>query len=471
MSTSLTEPSHKSVKPMSVQVLAYIAPHLGASLLFSPVIIVLGGIYAKHYGLALTTIATVILLARIFDAFTDPLIGYCSDRWRARTGSRKAFLLVGASLLLSTSYFLLVAPTDVSGIYFAFWYMAFYLSLTIFVIPYMAWANEFTVTSKDKTLVFSLLAVVGQSGTALFYLIPILPFFINTEITPEVLKVTVILGGILLVLGLAVALKIVPDGPLPRKEMISDQEKNRAMHKQAAQLLRALINNRPFLFYLGSFMCLGIGYGMWAGLFFIYVDTYLKLGEEFSNLSLWGMVVGALAIPVWYRLSIVFGKRKAWLIGMLLLMAVYIYTSVLRPGTSGLNSLFSLNMLMTFSLASMLVISFPMLCDVIDYGRLKDGVERNALYFSIQNLMTKMQMAIGGALGLAIVGWFGFDVHADVQTEISLIGLRLSVSWLPTFFVILAMGFIAMMPLNEKRMEIIRKRLKTRDERAAMLTT
>ena len=44
------------------------------------------GIYAKYFGLALTTIAAVVLLVRISDAITDPLIGYLSDRYQDRYG-------------------------------------------------------------------------------------------------------------------------------------------------------------------------------------------------------------------------------------------------------------------------------------------------------------------------------------------------------------------------------------------------
>ena len=79
--------------------------------------------------------------------------------------------------------------------------------------------------------------------------------------------------------------------------------------------------------------------------------------------------------------------------------------------------------------------------------------------------MTKVQVAIGGALGFAIVGWFGFDVQAVEQTEWSLIGLRFSVSWMPTFFVLVAMVFIAMMPLTERHMTNIRRKLSARDRR------
>lgn len=442
-----------------LKALAYVAPQLGLSLLFAPVITVLGGIYGKYYGVSLTTIATVMLVARIFDAVTDPLIGYYSDRWRARTGTRKPLILLGGLLVIPCSYFLFVPPEGVGATYFAFWYMAFYLAMTVFIIPNTAWANEFTENSEDKTLVFSLMSMAGQGGVGLFYLIPLLPFFLTTEINPEVLKATVVAGASLLLIGLIVAMKAVPSGAASKPLVGADQQ-----GQPLADILSALINNKPFLLYIGAFMCLGIGYGMWAGLFFIYVDSYLQLGKAFANLSLWGMVCGAAAVPVWYRLSLCWGKRKAWLIGMLLLAGVFLYTAVLRPGDSGLYELFALNMLMTFSMASMGVISYPMLCDVIDYGRLKDGVERNALYFSIQALMTKIQLAIGGALGFAIVGWFGFDMQLSQQTELALIGLHISISWAPTLFVLLAMGFIYLMPLNEARMQIIRRKLKCCDE-------
>jgi Na+/melibiose symporter-like transporter len=452
--------NHSPRRAMWLKALAYVAPQLGLSLLFAPMITVLGGIYGKYYGISLTTIASVMLVARIFDAVSDPLIGYYSDRWRARTGTRKPFIMVGGVLMIPCCYFLFVPPQGVSEGYFAFWYMAFYLAMTIIVIPYLAWANEFTETSEDKTLAFSLMAMAGQGGTGLFYLIPLLPFFLTTEITPETLLVTVVAGGVLLIVGLAVAVIMVPDGPAHRPQV-----RQEASGRALVATLSALVSNKPFVLYVLAFMCLGIGYGMWAGLFFIYVDSYLLLGGAFANLSLWGMVCGVAAIPVWYRLSLYWGKRKAWLVGMLLLAGVFLYTAVLRPGDSGLYELFALNLLMTFSIASMGVIASPMLCDTIDYGRLKDGAERNALYFSIQALMTKLQLAVGGALGFAIVGWFGFDLQAAEQTDMSLIGLRLSVSWAPTFFVLLAMVFIALMPLNERRMTAIRRRLTLRDER------
>ena len=50
---------------------------------------ILAGVYAKNFDISLTALGTAMLVARIFDAITDPLIGYLSDRTRTRLGPRK----------------------------------------------------------------------------------------------------------------------------------------------------------------------------------------------------------------------------------------------------------------------------------------------------------------------------------------------------------------------------------------------
>lgn len=450
----------KHASRMFITALAYGLPFIGIALLLIPVTQILSGMYAKYYGLTLTTIATVMLVANIFDAVTDPIIGYYSDRWRVRTGSRKPFIVVGSVLLVPCSYFLFVPPAEVSAAYFTFWYIMFYLALTLFIIPYMAWANEFTTGSKDKMLVFSVTAFANRSGGVLFYLIPLLPLFSTTKITPQILLVSVVSGVGLLLLGVILILNLVPDRPRVAPALIIDDTVNRMSTQQKMSgIIHALFGNKPFVLFIMAFMCLGFSIGMWVGIFFIYVDIYLKLGDVFAKVSLWGMAAGALAIPVWYRLSLLMGKRPAWLLGMALLAGLFLCTSLLNTGGAGLLQLFALKMMMTFAGSSMATIATPILCDTIDYGRLKDKVERNALYFSFNSLMTKIPAALGGSLGLMTLTWFGFDVHAAEQSELSVVGLHFAVSWVPTFFVVLAMAFIAVMPLNERRMTIIRKRL------------
>ena len=450
--------------------LAYVAPNIGLVLLAAP-LAVLGGIYAKYFGLSLTTIGTVMLIARLSDALTDPLVGYYSDRQRVKTGTRKPLILTGAIGLVPCSYFLLVPPEGVSITYFIVWYMAFYLAMTLFAIPYMAWANEFTETSEEKTLVFSMAGIVGSVGGALFYVLPLLPFFVTTEVTPEILKTSVFLGVLFLIPGIFLALKLVPSGPVHKPLPKDAGEPDPTLVQQVTALVLALYKNKPFVIFMLTVMCSGIGFGMWIGLFFIYVDTFLHLGPQFAELSMWGMVMGAVAIPIWYRLAIRWGKRQTWLVGMALLLLVFLGTGLLQPGPEGFYKLFVLNMLMTFAGGSAGVVAAPMLCDAIDYGRWKDGVERSAVYFAINGILGKVQAAMGGALGFMLVGWFGFDMQAAEQSESGIAGLRLGVAWVPMFFLGLAMFLIARMPLTEARMKVVRRRLSLRDKQLAQLVS
>ena len=78
MTPSADHQSQPSNLPMWLKILAFVMPQVGVLFLFGPVIAVLGGFYAKYFDLSLSSIATVVLAAKIFDAITDPLIGYYS---------------------------------------------------------------------------------------------------------------------------------------------------------------------------------------------------------------------------------------------------------------------------------------------------------------------------------------------------------------------------------------------------------
>jgi len=456
---------HNFVLPMWLKIVAFVMPLIGSALLLGPVIAVLGGIYAKYHGLSLTSIAVAILTAKIFDAVTDPLIGYYSDRWRLKSGSRKPLILVGGLLIVPSAYCLFVPPNEVGPLYFAFWYMTFYLAFTLYMIPYTAWAHEFTDTSKDKTRVFSAINIASQVGWALFYVLPLLPFFISTDISPEVLKVTAFVGAALFLPSLYLAFKFVPDGVV-HETPSTHAKASDSILQQVLQALGELVNNRPFLLFVWASIFSGMAFGLWVGLLFIFVDAYLNLGEQFAQMSLWGMVGGALAIPVWYRIVVLWGKRLPWLLGMGALLFIFVCTGLLDPSHSGYSSILMLYLSFTFFAASSAVIMGPMLCDIVDFGCYQTGHEHSGLYFSMQSLMGKIQLAIGGGLGLAIIGWLGFDMNAVTHSATSILGLKLSISWLPVLFMIPAMVCIYHIPLSERRMIIIRRRLAQRVERA-----
>ena len=134
----------------------------------------------------------------MFDAVSDPLVGYCSDRYYAYGGSRKPFVVSGGLLFLISSWFLYVPRTNnVSTLYFLFWFLSFYFSYTIFVVPHYAWGGELVVDARERNRLFSLRTLALFLGTILFFIVPLFPMFDSNEFTPKTLKWAVIFSGFL----------------------------------------------------------------------------------------------------------------------------------------------------------------------------------------------------------------------------------------------------------------------------------
>ena len=206
----------------------YVAPRVAGVSLFAPIAMV-QGIYAKYYGLSLTSIAAVILIVRLFDAITDPVIGYYSDQARLRTGTRKPFMALGAAVFTCSGYFLYSPPDQVGVAYFSFWFAIFYLGFTFFEIPHMAWGAEISTSSHERTKIFNFRTMAGYTGVLLFYSTPLLPWWDTTDITPETLRFSSIISAAIIVPMVFLCLKNVPNGNVcgEAKNMENDNGNNR----------------------------------------------------------------------------------------------------------------------------------------------------------------------------------------------------------------------------------------------------
>lgn len=443
------------------QMLAYGGPSVGLVFLTAPMG-VLQGIYAKYFGIPLAVLAGVLLLSRLFDAVIDPLIGFVSDRYRVRTGTRKPFVLAGSLGLIVCSYFLFVPPVDVSVAYFTFWIMVFYVASTIKHIPLTAWGSEITAEPKERTAIFAVYSFMGKVGSFLFYFVPFLPMFTSTEITPETLKVSVMLATILILPSLYFALKYVPNGPPAIVGSTTKKSKSVAFN----DLVSAFKCNKPFQIYMAAYACYGLGMGMQGGLFFLFVDSYLGQGEVFASISLVGLGLGLVFTPVAYKLAILWGKKRLWFIATCLLIASMLYMTQLSPDKDATAALLIAFMVIGLGGVCLSVVIMPMLSETIDYSLLSDKTERRGVYFAALSFMIKAEGALGLALGLAIAGWLGFDATANTHNETSGFAIRMAMVWIPCAILCVSLFFIWLSPLNERRSMIIARRLARDAERS-----
>jgi Na+/melibiose symporter-like transporter len=227
----------------------------------------------------------------------------------------------------------------------------------------------------------------------------------------------------------------------------------------------SVLLNKPFLIFMMVFVFAGAGLGMWFALVFIFVDAYLGLGDKFALVFILTLSTSTITLGVWSKLASHFGKKIVWALSIILSCIGVFSTSLMVSGESGFLSFLLVKIFISLGFASFSIIMPSLLADIIDYGTWKSGANRAATYFSIYTLMTKANMALGGALGLAIAGWYGFDPASNIHTEESIFGLRLAIAYIPAFFLLIAIIAIALFPINARRRRIIQRSLESRSIR------
>ena len=167
-----------SLNPLSPLRLTFFAlPAMTFSIMSGPATGILPALYAKELGVDLTTIGMVLLIARMFDAVTDPLIGFFSDRTRTPIGRRKPWVIGGTAMSVIGISFLFNPPAGADAYYFLLWSLVMYLAWTLLLIPHTAWATELSGNYHERSRIASYRAAAGNIGSFIFMVMPLLPIF------------------------------------------------------------------------------------------------------------------------------------------------------------------------------------------------------------------------------------------------------------------------------------------------------
>ena len=444
-----------------IRLVILLSPMLSVALLAAPMAL-LPSLYAKLYGISLIDIGMLLLLIRVLDGFTDILVGHVSDYCRVRYGSRKPFVIAGALIIIPCSY-LLVHPVgnDVTLLSFACWSTAFYLGYTFFNIPLLAFLAEMSSVSDERTYMFSVYSFLARAAGLMFFSIPFLPIFDTQSVNLEVLEFSVFLGAAIMLPAIFLFSHYAPNGSPP----MSKKKSEKLFSNMLSSVNSAFIVNGPFQFYIAAYVFIGLGMGMFSGLLFMYVDIFLGLGEIYAKIMAAGLGFGLIVTPLCYRLAVLIGKRNSWLASNCFVILALFYCGTLDPSHAGLFQLILIQIAMVIGSVFVAVVGTAMLSDTIDYGTLKTGREASGVYFAIYTFLTKMEVALGASMGLAMAGWLGFDATVSQQTLEGGFAIRFSMCWLPLVFMFLALYFIYKSPLNESRVAIVSRRLERKAKR------
>lgn len=428
----------------------YALPALPLAVVVFPSHAILPGFYAQHTRIPIAVIGMILIVARVFDAVVDPLIGFLSDATMARRKSRKPWLAAGAALL-AIAVLPLYAPSPVVGpFYFLGWFLAFYLGYSLIEVPLKAWGTELARNYVDRSRIATCLAVAFGLGNLAFALAPFLAASDARSFDATALEAVGWGVAIAMPLTLIAAAWLVPNGVVPE----ADQTRIGAV-------LRALRCNRPLLHFLIMFVLTGLGQGVFYGMVFLYVTSVLGLQTAFVWVLLADALVTLASVPVWYALIRRLQKHRAWALGLAISAIALALMSWLAHGDRGLMPLLALVCVRAFGSGVTQVAPTALLGDVVDYELFKRNVNQAANFHAMVSLATKFTAALGAGAGLMIAGFVGFDPKIvnppDVVAAFKLIAL-----WIPALILVVG-GIVAMgFPLDRRRHALVLRRLEGR---------
>jgi glycoside/pentoside/hexuronide:cation symporter, GPH family len=378
--------------------------------------------YTDTFGISAAAAGTIMLIARFWDMFSDPLMGIIADRTNTRWGKFRPYLLWMA-LPYSILAVLTFSTPDIGDtgkvIYAGVTYLLLMSVFTAINLPYSSLGAVMTSNSYERAGLNSyrfIFAFIGQfivTGTALY-----LANYFGKGDNAKGYQYTLMLFAAISFVLFMITFK-------STKERIQPPTKQQ---KNLKQDIKNLFKNRPWviLFFVGiiSFVMfalqnLSIAY---------YFKYYIGKEESVQLFNVIGTVALILGIPFSKPLSERFGKRNVYMASSLLSGLFFILLYL--PGNENIYSVYILNILAKFTYAPAVPLLWTMLADAADYSEWKFERRATGLVFSAATFAQKAGWGIGGALAGWMLALFQFVPNVE-QTATSINGIKLMISVFP----------------------------------------
>ena len=427
----------------------------------------------------------IYFLPRIFDAITDPIMGFISDNTKSKWGRRRQYVLIGA-VLMGISFVIMwqLHPEnslEYNFVYFLLWSFMFYLGLTIFSVPYVAMGYEMSDDFHERTQIMAIAQWIGQWAWVIapwFWVVMYDPNWFPDPNDPTIANPAAATRQLATWVGIIFAVcAMVPAIFIPGKSTVNEDYSPltfSAIGDSLNQIFRGFreaFASTPFRKLCISTFFIFNAFNTVAGFVFFIVVWHLFNGDS-GAAGIWTPLFGSvgalvttfIVIPVVAFMSKKFGKKNAFMISQGI--ALFGYASLwflFVPGKPWM-FLFSLPF-HSFGIGSLFVLMMSMTADVIDLDELNHGKRREGVFGAIYWYMVKFGFAIAGGLSGIILTVVGFDGAASVQPEGAVDGLRLFFSGLPMLGTLIALYLMHDYDVDEARANDIRKAL---DDRKAV---
>jgi GPH family glycoside/pentoside/hexuronide:cation symporter len=416
----------------------------------------------------------LFFVPRLFDALTDPIMGFITDNTKSRWGRRRPYIFAGG-IIAGISYVVMWQIYEENSqlfnfSYFLFTSLFFYLGLTIFSTPYVAMGYEISNDFHERTRLMAVAQWIGQWAWVVVPWFWVLIYDTELFATPAAgaRHLALWVGIICMLLAITPAL-FCKTQPVAAESLQKLSRSNIVSNMKS--FLKGIIETfkcKPFQkLCLATFLVFN-AFNTVAGFSWFIIVYYMFQGDTGAadTWPAWFGTASALAtcflvIPVVTLISQKIGKKNTFLLSQSVSIIGYtMFWWCFQPGNPLL--MFLPLPLFAFGIGGLFTLMMSMTADVCDLDELTTGSRREGTFAAIYWWMVKFGFAIAGLMSGLILKLVGFDQDVAVQTPEALAGLKLAYITVPITGTLIAIMVMSRYDISEEKAHDIRLQLEAR---------
>ena len=423
--------------------------------------------YQDLLGVSAIAMGFILLAARIFDAFNDPIMGVIVAKTRTKWGRFRPWLFVGTILNAVVLYFMFSAPPalDGSGLiaYAAITYVLWGVTYTMMDIPFWSMIPAFTEGGKERESLSTLGRTCAGVGSA-----------ITTVIT---MKCVYVFGQgnerlgfqyfALLVAALFVVFITITCLNIKEKSTVTVDAPS------VKQMFRALLQNDQAMTVVVTIVLINCSIYTTSNLVIYFFKYDFGGADWYNSYTLFNIFGGAMQI---LSMMILFPLLRKVLSTIQVFyvsfaMAIVGYVVLLVLAFTNMSSVFLLFIpgFFIFAANGMLsILTTVFLANTVDYGELKNNRRDESVIFSMQTFVVKLASGVAAMITAASLELFHLSndtsdtqAVAESVSGSSVVGLRMTMTVLPIAGLLIAVFvFYKKFILTEEKVEEIAQKVK-----------
>lgn len=439
--------------------------------------------YSNVFGLSLAHAGTLILVTKLYDAVSDPVMGLIADRTNTRWGKYRPYLLwIAVPFALAGILAFFTPQTDNYTFKHIYAYVTYILMMTVYTainVPYGAMLGVMSDDAREKSMFSSFrmfFAFIG-SFVAMGSFEPLLRLrgaimgtlpqnWTIADSAPMDWTVALIIIGsictILFLLSFAMTREHVTEAQMQKQNAVEVAEEP-VRQSSVWNDLRCLVSNGPWWMLLGGGVAVLLFNCIRGGAAAYYFADVLGVNAVFTLAAFLtaGEIAQLVGVIVTVPVSEKIGKKATFLSVLTIISVLSVIVMFLPDTPAGMWTLMVLQVLICIAIGINSPLLWTMFADVADYSELKNGNASTGLIFSSSSMAQKFGAAFGSAIVLWVLMAFGYDnAKGAVQTPEALSTIKALISWIPAIGSTAGILIMSMYPLTEKKMSEIREKLK-----------